>query len=121
MFFSWIESFYKKKPIETFYLNSEVCKIFLELAKKKKAKFIFFSSSEIYGNPDMKNIPTKEIYEGRVSSVGDRSCYDESKRAGETRKDRAAASTEGAEAPRSEGAEQTQGAQHCGRSGAQSS
>jgi UDP-glucuronate decarboxylase len=77
-------TFYKKKPIETFYLNSEVCKIFLELAKKKKAKFIYFSSSEIYGNPDMKNIPTKEIYEGRVSSVGDRSCYDESKRAGET-------------------------------------
>ena len=35
-------------------------------------------------NPDIKNIPTKESYEGRVSSIGDRSCYDESKRAGET-------------------------------------
>ena len=77
-------SFYKLKPIETFYLNSELCKIFLDFSKLKKCKFVYFSSSEIYGNPDLKNIPTKESYEGRVSSVGDRACYDESKRAGET-------------------------------------
>ncbi len=77
-------SFYKEKPIETFFLNSELSKIFLEFAKIKKSKFVYFSSSEIYGNPDSKNIPTKESYEGRVSSVGDRACYDESKRAGET-------------------------------------
>tara|TARA_B110000027_G_scaffold133930_1_gene163976 strand:+ start:3001 stop:4035 length:1035 start_codon:yes stop_codon:yes gene_type:complete len=77
-------SFYKKKPLETFFLNSELCKIFLNFAKIKKSKFVYFSSSEIYGNPDSKNIPTKETYEGRVSSIGDRSCYDESKRAGET-------------------------------------
>lgn len=76
--------FYKLKPLETFYLNSELCKIFLNFSRKKKSKFVFFSSSEIYGNPDAKNIPTKETYEGCVSSVGDRSCYDESKRAGET-------------------------------------
>ena len=77
-------SFYKLKPIETFYLNSELCKIFLDFSKLKKCKFVYFSSSEIYGNPDLKNIPTTESYEGRVSSVGDRACYDESKRAGET-------------------------------------
>ena len=77
-------SFYKLRPIETFYLNSELCKIFLEFSKQKKSRFIYFSSSEIYGNPDKNNIPTKESYEGRVSSIGDRSCYDESKRAGET-------------------------------------
>lgn len=77
-------SFYKLKPIETFFLNSELCKIFLEFSKIKKSKFVYFSSSEIYGNPDSKNIPTKESYEGRVSSIGDRSCYDESKRSGET-------------------------------------
>lgn len=77
-------TFYKLKPIETFFLNAELCKIFLELAKKNNSKFIYFSSSEIYGNPDKKNIPTKESYEGRVSSISDRSCYDESKRAGET-------------------------------------
>jgi len=77
-------TFYKLKPIETFFLNSELSKIFLELAKKNNSKFIYFSSSEIYGNPDKNNIPTKESYEGRVSSISDRSCYDESKRAGET-------------------------------------
>jgi UDP-glucuronate decarboxylase len=77
-------TYYKKKPFETFYLNCELAKIFLDLAYKKKSKFVYFSSSEIYGNPDKNNIPTKENYEGRVSSVGDRSCYDESKRAGET-------------------------------------
>ena len=54
------------------------------MAKKNNSKFIYFSSSEIYGNPDKNNIPTKESYEGRVSSISDRSCYDESKRAGET-------------------------------------
>ncbi len=77
-------SFYKQKPIETFFLNCELCKVFLDFSKIKKSKFVYFSSSEIYGNPDKKNIPTKESYEGRVSSIGDRSCYDESKRAGET-------------------------------------
>ena len=46
--------------------------------------FLFFSSSEIYGDPDKKNIPTKENYRGNVSSIGPRACYDESKRFGET-------------------------------------
>ena len=72
-------TYYKLEPLKTFYLNSELTKIFLEFSKKKKTKFVFFSSSEIYGNPDKYNIPTKEDYEGRVSSVGDRSCYDEKK------------------------------------------
>ena len=76
--------YYKKFPLKTFYLNSDLCKILLKFAKIKKAKFIYFSSSEIYGNPDNKNIPTREEYEGRVSSISDRSCYDESKRSGET-------------------------------------
>ena len=44
----------------------------------------FFSSSEIYGNPDKKNLPTKESYYGNVNSFGPRSCYDEGKRVGET-------------------------------------
>ena len=57
---------------------------FLEIAKNHKAKFIFFSSSEIYGNPDKLNVPTKESYRGNVSSIGPRACYDESKRLGET-------------------------------------
>jgi len=56
----------------------------LELAKEKKVKsFLFFSSSEIYGNPPPETLPTKETYLGNVSSIGPRSCYDESKRLGE--------------------------------------
>ena len=49
-----------------------------------KSEFIFFSSSEIYGNPDKKNLPTNDIYYGNVNSFGPRSCYDEGKRVGET-------------------------------------
>ena len=77
-------TYYKKYPFKTYYLNSDLTQIFLDYAKINKSKFIYFSSSEIYGNPDPKNIPTKETYEGRVSSISDRSCYDESKRSGET-------------------------------------
>ena len=46
--------------------------------------FLFFSSSEIYGDPTPENIPTPETYRGNVSCTGARSCYDESKRYGET-------------------------------------
>lgn len=45
---------------------------------------MFFSSSEIYGDPDPSHIPTPETYRGNVSPIGPRSCYDESKRLGET-------------------------------------
>ncbi|MEG0778885.1 MAG: NAD-dependent epimerase/dehydratase family protein, partial [Oscillospiraceae bacterium] len=46
--------------------------------------FLFYSSSELYGNPDAAHIPTGEDYFGYVNAVGPRSCYDESKRFGET-------------------------------------
>ena len=46
--------------------------------------FLFFSTSEIYGDPPSEHIPTKETYRGNVSCTGPRACYDESKRYGET-------------------------------------
>jgi nucleoside-diphosphate-sugar epimerase len=46
--------------------------------------FIFYSSSEIYGDPAPEAIPTPEDYRGNVSCTGPRACYDESKRYGET-------------------------------------
>jgi nucleoside-diphosphate-sugar epimerase len=46
--------------------------------------FLFYSTSEIYGDPTPENIPTPEIYRGNVSCTGPRACYDESKRYGET-------------------------------------
>jgi len=75
---------YFNKPIEAIFTSITGTKKLLEYSKKNKSKFIFFSSSEIYGNPDKKNIPTKETYNGNVSSIKDRSCYDEGKRVGET-------------------------------------
>jgi nucleoside-diphosphate-sugar epimerase len=53
-------------------------------AARPVESFLFFSTSEIYGDPDAANIPTEESYRGFVSSTGPRSCYDESKRYGET-------------------------------------
>jgi dTDP-glucose 4,6-dehydratase/UDP-glucuronate decarboxylase len=46
--------------------------------------FLFYSSSEIYGDPVASSIPTPEGYRGNVSCTGPRACYDESKRFGET-------------------------------------
>lgn len=77
--------YYKKYPLETIESAIVGIKNLLELARTKKTKgFLFFSSSEIYGNPDSKYVPTPETYVGNVSSVGPRACYDESKRLGET-------------------------------------
>ena len=56
----------------------------LELSKASNARFIFFSSSEIYGDPETKNVPTPENYRGNVFCKGSRACYGESKRVGET-------------------------------------
>ena len=52
--------------------------------KQKLKGFLFFSSSEIYGDPDAQHVPTPESYRGNISCVGPRACYDESKRLGET-------------------------------------
>ncbi|QQG37890.1 MAG: NAD-dependent epimerase/dehydratase family protein [Candidatus Kaiserbacteria bacterium] len=78
--------YYKKYPLETIESAISGVKNLLELGKKNKGLegFLFFSSSEIYGDPDPKAIPTPETYHGYVSSVGPRACYDESKRLGET-------------------------------------
>ena len=56
----------------------------LALAEAKGARFTFFSSSEIYGDPDAKHVPMQESYRGNVATQGPRACYDESKRVGET-------------------------------------
>ncbi len=76
--------YYRKKPLETLEVAIQGTKNCLKIARQNKSKFIFFSSSEIYGDPDIKNVPTKETYRGNVSSLGPRACYDESKRLGET-------------------------------------
>jgi nucleoside-diphosphate-sugar epimerase len=83
-------TYYRKHPIETMDANVNGLRYLLEYCKQQKEKaqpvegFLFFSSSEIYGNPSPENIPTPEEYYGYVSCTGSRACYDESKRYGET-------------------------------------
>lgn len=75
------EKSYMKLPIETMLANSLGTYNLLLLAKEKNAKFLFASTSEIYGNPAVS--PQPESYFGNVSPNGVRSVYDEGKRFGE--------------------------------------
>jgi dTDP-glucose 4,6-dehydratase/UDP-glucuronate decarboxylase len=71
--------------LETLDANVIGLRNMLDLAHRTKCEsFLFFSSSEIYGDPSPDAIPTKESYRGNVSCLGPRACYDESKRLGET-------------------------------------
>ena len=53
----------------------------IELALGHDARFLFASTSEVYGDP--LEHPQREDYFGNVNPVGERACYDESKRFGE--------------------------------------
>jgi len=72
---------YTRLPIETMLANSEGTRRLLQLALDRGARFLFASTSEIYGDPLLH--PQREDYRGNVSSVGPRAAYDESKRYGE--------------------------------------
>ena len=77
--------YYTKFPIETMDVGTLGTRNMLELARRKRVKsFLFASSSEVYGDPDSRHVPTPETYNGNVSVTGPRACYDESKRFGET-------------------------------------
>ncbi len=54
----------------------------LDLAVKYNAKIMQFSTSEVYGDPQVH--PQPETYRGCVNPVGIRSCYDEGKRCAES-------------------------------------
>jgi len=73
---------YRKYPIETMNVNIIGTIHMLDLAVKHGAKLLFTSTSEVYGDP--LEHPQKETYYGNVNTVGERSCYDESKRCAET-------------------------------------
>lgn len=79
-------TFYRKYPIETLDANIRGLRALLDMYQRssKLRGFLFFSSSEIYGDPITDAIPTDEEYLGNVACVGPRACYDESKRFGET-------------------------------------
>ncbi len=73
---------YQEDPIQT----SKTCFLgtmnMLDLAKNNGAKFLFASSSEVYGDP--KEYPQSETYLGSVNFIGKRSCYTEGKRMAES-------------------------------------
>jgi dTDP-glucose 4,6-dehydratase len=73
---------YFKLPHETIKANTVGTENLLKLAKEKKARLIFASTSEVYGDPLVS--PQKESYWGNVNPIGPRSIYDEAKRLGET-------------------------------------
>lgn len=69
---------YLEYPLETLKVDSIGTHNTLELSNQKNARYIFASTSEIYGDPLVN--PQPESYWGNVNSVGLRSVYDESKR-----------------------------------------
>jgi UDP-glucuronate decarboxylase len=54
----------------------------LGLAKRRRARILQASSSEVYGDPQVH--PQPESYWGHVNTIGPRACYDEGKRCAET-------------------------------------
>lgn len=77
--------YYRKYPLETVDANVTGLRNMLELSREAASTgILYFSSSEIYGDPPAHEIPTAESYRGNVTCLGPRACYDESKRVGET-------------------------------------
>ncbi|KKQ82641.1 MAG: NAD-dependent epimerase/dehydratase [Candidatus Daviesbacteria bacterium GW2011_GWF2_38_7] len=73
---------YMALPFETMQVNSFGTWNLCNEALNRGAKFLFASTSEIYGDP--LEHPQKETYRGNVSTIGPRAVYDEAKRFGET-------------------------------------
>ena len=82
--------YYRAMPIRTIDANVNGLRNLLDYAVAQRdagmpvSGLLFFSSSEIYGDPSADAIPTPETYRGFVSCTGPRACYDEAKRFGET-------------------------------------
>jgi len=74
--------FYREHSIKTLKVGALGTHKTLGLAKKKDATYLFTSTSEVYGDPEVN--PQPEDYRGNVDPYGPRSCYDESKRHGES-------------------------------------
>ncbi|WP_099908606.1 NAD-dependent epimerase/dehydratase family protein [Streptomyces sp. TLI_171] len=69
---------YARHPIETLRAGAHGTLNALELARRKGARFLLTSTSEVYGDPQVH--PQPESYWGNVNPVGPRSQYDEAKR-----------------------------------------
>jgi len=74
--------YYQKDPVYTIKTSFYGALNVLDNAKRTKVRVLQASTSEIYGSPKIH--PQKENYWGNVNPIGNRSCYDEGKRAAET-------------------------------------
>ncbi len=73
---------YQYNAIKTIKANVMGTINMLGIAKRVKARILFASTSEVYGDPAVH--PQTEDYWGNVNTIGIRSCYDEGKRVAET-------------------------------------
>ena len=73
---------YQANPLQTIRTNIYGTFNLIDIAVEHDAKFLQSSTSEVYGEP--LEHPQKESYWGNVNPNGLRSCYDESKRCGES-------------------------------------
>jgi UDP-glucuronate decarboxylase len=69
-------------PVRIALTNTEGTRNLLEYAVEHDARIVYASTSEVYGDPKVH--PQPESYSGNVNIRGERGCYDESKRFGET-------------------------------------
>jgi dTDP-glucose 4,6-dehydratase len=69
---------YLRLPLHTLKVGSHGTHHTLGLAKKHRARFLIFSTSEVYGDPEIH--PQPETYWGNVNPIGPRGVYDEAKR-----------------------------------------
>lgn len=69
---------YLRLPLHTLKVGSHGTHHSLGLAKKHRARFLLFSTSEVYGDPLVH--PQVESYWGHVNPIGPRGVYDEAKR-----------------------------------------
>lgn len=73
---------YQADPIRTTMTNVLGTLRGLELAERRRARFVQASTSEVYGDP--LEHPQRESYVGNVNPIGIRACYDEGKRCAES-------------------------------------
>jgi dTDP-glucose 4,6-dehydratase len=69
---------YMRLPLHTLKVGSYGTHNALGLAKFKRARLVLFSTSEVYGDPQVH--PQPETYWGNVNPIGPRGVYDEAKR-----------------------------------------
>ncbi len=75
---------FEAQKLHSLWANSNAMISTLDLAVKYKAKYVFASSSVVYGPPTPERRVFTETDEGVVNHLSPRGCYDEGKRFAET-------------------------------------